>query len=121
MGSSQSTDKSGTASASENGKKSMYRRYQDAKGPRPINDDDILKYTGKTRSELHAWADTQPGVGKNQLAGSITVGPPSGLGGQAAAAGYGGWGPSAAPRDENRGMKFPPQSEGAKDVKDVED
>ncbi|KAF4595081.1 hypothetical protein GQ602_000694 [Ophiocordyceps camponoti-floridani] len=27
---------------------------------RPISDDDIKKYTGKTRDELTAWADSQP-------------------------------------------------------------
>ncbi|KAF4985294.1 hypothetical protein FDECE_16667 [Fusarium decemcellulare] len=95
-------------------KKSLYQRYQDKRrGPGP-SDEDILKYTGKTREELNTWADTQPGVGRNQLAGRISAGPTTGLGGVAAADGYGGWGPSAEPNDENRGMKFPPQKEAKK-------
>ncbi|CAM1510903.1 Fc.00g084160.m01.CDS01 [Cosmosporella sp. VM-42] len=88
--------------------KSIYQRYQDKKNGPGISDEDLKKYTGKTREELNAWADTQPGVGKNQLAGKISMGGTSGLGGVAAADGYGGWGPSAEPNDGKRGMKFPP-------------
>lgn len=111
MGSSQSANKSDSG---EETKKSLYRKYQDKKGPKAINDDDILKYTGKTRGEINTWAETQPGVGKNQLAGKIAAGPASGLGGAAAAGGYGGWGPSAEPQGANRGMKFPPKDLEAK-------
>lgn len=89
-------------------KKSLYQRLQDKKRGPGISDEDLQKYTGKTREQLSAWSETQPGVGKNQLAGSIAVGPTSGLGGTAAGAGLGGWGPSAVPNDGKRGMKFPP-------------
>ncbi|GAO13406.1 uncharacterized protein UV8b_00610 [Ustilaginoidea virens] len=95
--------------------KSLYRKYQDAKGPKPIKDEDILKYTGKTRDQLHAWADETPGVGRNQLAGKLALGPASGLGGAAAAAGYGGWGTDAEPRGPSRGMKFPPGRDGGEE------
>lgn len=106
MGSSQSTTKS---DQEPNKSKSLYQKYQEKKGPKPISDEDILKYTGKTRAEINDWADTQPGVGKNQLAGKISIGNASGLGGAAAAGGFGGWGPSAEPQGPNRGMKFPPK------------
>ncbi|KAF4341336.1 hypothetical protein FBEOM_4809 [Fusarium beomiforme] len=92
-------------------KKTLYERFQAGKKSKPLSDEDILKYTGKTRDELSKWADSQPGVGKNQLAGSITAGPISGLGGVAIGDGLGGWGPSAVPNDKNRGMKFPPAKE----------
>ncbi|KAG8676578.1 hypothetical protein FPOAC2_02684 [Fusarium poae] len=90
-------------------KKSLYRRYKDSKAPVPLSDEDIQKYTGKSREELKTWADSTPGVGKNQLAGRATIGETSGLAGVAMADGYGGWGPSAEPNDVNRGMKFPPK------------
>ncbi|EKJ77844.1 hypothetical protein FPSE_01937 [Fusarium pseudograminearum CS3096] len=90
-------------------KKSLYRRYKDSKAPVPLSDEDIKKYTGKTREELGTWADSTPGVGKNQLAGRAMIGEASGLAGVAMADGYGGWGPSAEPNDVNRGMKFPPK------------
>ncbi|KAM0425087.1 hypothetical protein ACHAPT_009647 [Fusarium lateritium] len=72
-----------------------------------LSDEDIKKHTGMSRDELNAWAETQPGVGKNQLAGRVNAG--SGLGGVAAADGLGGWGPSTEPNDGKRGMKFPPE------------
>ncbi|KAF5019593.1 hypothetical protein F66182_8403 [Fusarium sp. NRRL 66182] len=87
--------------------KSLYRRFKDSKKSVPLSDEDIQKYTGKTREELSAWADSQPGVGRNQLAGRA-AGPASGLAGVAIGDGLGGWGPSAEPNDANRGMKFPP-------------
>jgi hypothetical protein len=105
MGSSQSAQK---PDAGETPKKSIYQKYQEKKGPKPISEEDVIKYTGKTKAELATWADNQPGVGKNQLAGKITMGNASGLGGVAAAGGLGGWGPSAEPQGPNRGMKFPP-------------
>jgi hypothetical protein len=92
-------------------KKSLYRRYKDSKAPVPLSDEDIQKYTGKSREELKAWADSTPGVGKNQLASKALVGDASGFGGMAMGDGYGGWGPSAEPNDENRGMKFPPKKD----------
>ncbi|KOS21928.1 hypothetical protein ESCO_002118 [Escovopsis weberi] len=92
-------------------KKSLYQSFQEMKrGPGP-SEADIKKYTGKSRDELAAWAETQPGVGKNQLAGKITIGPAAGLGGVATAGGFGGWGMGAEPLGENRGMKFPPATE----------
>ena len=111
MGSSNSTPNDDSKS------KSIYQRYQDKKRPVAIPEEDLVKYLGKTRSELNTWADSTPGVGKNQLAGKITLGPASGLGGSAAAEGYGGWGPGAEPSGPNRGMKFPPQ----KPTKTLED
>lgn len=78
-------------------RKSLYRRYEDAKSGRnkPISDDDIQKHTGLTRDELSTRSHDQPGVAGNQNAGSITAGPVTGLGGLDTAAGYGGWGPDA--------------------------
>ncbi|RGP78201.1 hypothetical protein FLONG3_3680 [Fusarium longipes] len=90
-------------------KKSLYRRYKDSKAPVPLSDEDIKKYTGMNREELKTWADSTPGVGKNQLAGRAMIGEASGLVGMAMADGFGGWGPSAEPNDVNRGMKFPPK------------
>lgn len=104
-----STDDTSTKTLMEpKPKLSLYQRYQEWKRGPPIKDEDVKKYLGVTKNELMTWADSQPGVGKNQLAGSISAGPTSGFGGMAAGSGYGGWGPSAAPNDKNRGMKFPP-------------
>ncbi|KAK5996891.1 hypothetical protein PT974_02238 [Cladobotryum mycophilum] len=114
MGSSQSTDSGET-------KKSLYMAWQEKKRGKGPSDEDIKKYTGMTRDELNTWAETQPGVGKNQLAGKISVGPASGFGGVAAAGGYGGWGPSAEPNDGNRGMKFPPRPPQQQPKKEVLD
>lgn len=97
-------------------KKSMYRRYEDKKrGPGP-SDEDILKYTGKTRDELNAWAENEPGVGKNQAAGKLTMGAASGFAGEAAAGGLGGWGVEGT-----RKMKFPPKQVPAKTVDDSDE
>ncbi|KAK2604164.1 hypothetical protein N8I77_007115 [Diaporthe amygdali] len=88
-------------------KKSLYQRYSDAKTGRdrpPISDADLQKHTGMTRDELTDWAQDRPNVAGNRRAGAIDSGPASGLGGMAAADGYGGWGPDAA-----GGLKFPPQ------------
>lgn len=103
------TDTATTSGPEEKTKKNLYQRWQDKKRGKPISDEDLQKYLGKSREEIIAWSETRPGVGKNQLAGGIAIGPASGLGGVAAADGYGGWGPSAAPKDANRGMKFPPE------------
>lgn len=86
-------------------KKSLYRRYEDAKSGRnnQISDEDMKKYTGKTRDELNEWAKTAPDVAGNQMAGKIDNGPATGLGGAAAAGGYGGWGFEAGAR-----AKYPP-------------
>lgn len=89
--------------------KSLYRRYADAKSGRntSLSDEDVKKYTGMTRGELRRWAETRPGVAGNQAAGKIDAGPASGLGGLAAASGYGGWGTDAAGK-----LKFPPRPRG---------
>ncbi|KPM38281.1 hypothetical protein AK830_g8287 [Neonectria ditissima] len=113
MGNSQSGTSPGDTAAEPDTHRSFYQRRQDRKRGKPLSDEDMLKYTGKSRDELKAWADGRPGVGKNQLSGTVTMGDTSGLGGMAAAEGYGGWGPSSNPNDENRGMKFPPAKEGA--------
>ncbi|KAF4450250.1 hypothetical protein F53441_6532 [Fusarium austroafricanum] len=114
------TTKGNSSSPEENkDKKTLYERFQAGKKPVPISDEDILKYTGKTRDELNTWADNQPGVGKNQLAGTVTVGPVSGFGGVAMGEGLGGWGPSAVPTDANRGMKFPPHKPESKEVTEL--
>lgn len=96
-------------------KKSLYQKFQDKKRGPPISDADLLKYTGKSREEFDSWRETQPGVGKNQLCGTLAVGGASGLGGVAAAGGVGGWGPGAAPSGPNRGMKFPPEQKSEKE------
>ncbi|KAK2592355.1 hypothetical protein QQS21_009935 [Conoideocrella luteorostrata] len=119
MGSPQSKS-AGSNSPDAEPKKSLYQRYHDKKDRTPIKDEDILKYTGKTREELNAWAETQPGVGKNQLAGRIDVGPASGLGGLAVADGYGGWGADSNPQGPSRGMKFPPEREQQEERKEKE-
>ena len=101
-------------------KPSLYQRFKKAKGPQPISDEDIKKYTGKSHGELKEWADVTPGVGKNQLAGKLAMGEAAGLGGMAAGFGYGGWGPGAEGSGPNRGMKFPPtkkESEGSAEYK----
>jgi len=89
-------------------KKSLYQRYVDAKRGRnvQISDADLLKYTGKTKDELQAWAKDRPGVAGNQPAGKLAMGPATGLGGMSAGEGYGGWGPSAEAK-----QKFPPKAQ----------
>ncbi|TQV94182.1 hypothetical protein V2A60_002762 [Cordyceps javanica] len=109
MGLFKSNDK--TAADGQGEKKGLYQRYQDSKRGEPISDADLLKYTGKTREQFDSWKDTQPGVGRNQLAGTLAMGNAAGLAGVATAGGYGGWGPGAAPGGPNRGMKFPPQQQ----------
>ncbi|TQV93126.1 hypothetical protein IF1G_08429 [Cordyceps javanica] len=89
-------------------KKGLWQRCQEKLRGQPISDEDLLKYTGKTRAEFDTFKETTPGVGRNQLAGTLAMGSAPGLGGTAAAYGVGGWGPGAAPEGEDRGMKFPP-------------
>lgn len=102
-------------STEEGGKKSTYQKYQEKKrGPGP-SDEDILKYTGKSRDELNTWAADRPNVAGNQVAGKIDMGAASGLGGAAAAGGYGGWGTEAG-----KGAKYPPAPKPAKKL-DEED
>lgn len=102
-------------SSEEPPQKNILERMRDKKRGVPLSDEDILRATGKTRDELKEWADKTPGVGKNQLAGKINAGETTGLGGMAAADGYGGWGPGAEPNDGNRGLKFPPGKEGVRE------
>ncbi|KAK1765875.1 hypothetical protein QBC33DRAFT_560313 [Phialemonium atrogriseum] len=84
--------------------KSLYRRYADAKSGRnaSLSDEDV-----KNCVVGRCWAETRPGVAGNQVAGKIDAGPASGLGGLAAASGYGGWGTDAAGK-----LKFPPRPRG---------
>ncbi|KAG7286410.1 hypothetical protein NEMBOFW57_008720 [Staphylotrichum longicolle] len=95
-----------TEATSKPKKKSLYQRYVDAKRGRnvQISEEDMLKYTGKTKAELQDWAKDRPGVAGNQAAGTLAMGPASGLGGAAASEGFGGWGPDAAGK-----LKFPPK------------
>ncbi|KAK4151858.1 hypothetical protein C8A00DRAFT_16771 [Chaetomidium leptoderma] len=99
-------------------KKSLYQRYVDAKRGRnvQISDADLLKYTGKTKEELNEWSKDRPGVGKNQPAGKLAMGPAVGLGGLEVADGYGGWGPSAEAE-----LNFPPKPRQDKKMQDEED
>ncbi|KAK0744254.1 hypothetical protein B0T18DRAFT_305113, partial [Schizothecium vesticola] len=83
-------------------KPSLYRRFQDAKRGE-LKEEDILKYTGKTKDDIVNWSKTAPGVAGNQAAGKLDMGGTSGLGGMSAAEGYGGWG-----WDANSKPKFPP-------------
>lgn len=89
-------------------KKSLYRRYEDAKSGRSnsISEEDMQKYVGMTAEELSKWSQDRAGVAGNQNAGSITAGPATGFGGVAAGGGYGGWGPGA-----NGALKFPVRKE----------
>ena len=76
----------------------------------------VVYYSGSVDTPF---TDTTAGVGKNQRAGAINIGSASGLGGVAAADGYGGWGMGAEPGDKtSRGLKFPPQKPAAKEVED---
>ncbi|KAK3368754.1 hypothetical protein B0H63DRAFT_489136 [Podospora didyma] len=95
--------------------RSLYRRYRDSKRGE-ISEEDVLKYTGKTKSQINEWAKNEPGVAGNQPAGKIDMGNASGLGGLAAGGGYGGWGP-----DANSPLKFPPQQPASNTTKKVID
>lgn len=96
-------------------KKSLYRRYEDAKSGRnnAISDEDMIKFTGMTRTEVQKWSQHRPGVGGNRNAGDITAGPASGLGSVAASAGYGGWG-----TDARGDLKFPPKGQHGQDSRE---
>lgn len=81
-----SDPKEGQAAAGDSSdKKSLYTRYKNARMGRDnkISSEDLEKYTGKSRTELEKWAETTPGVGKNQV--SITAGCSPGIGGDLAA------------------------------------
>ncbi len=87
-------------------KKSLFRRWSDRNKSEPISDEDLLKYTGKTREEFDEFKNSTPGVGGNRVAGTLTMG--GSMVGIGAADGVGGWGHSAGATGENRGLKFPP-------------
>ncbi|OAQ95757.1 hypothetical protein LLEC1_00381 [Akanthomyces lecanii] len=70
-----------------------------------ISDEDLLRYTGKTRAEFDNFKENTPGVGRNQLAGTLAMGSAQGLGGIAATYGAGGWGPGAAAGEAEAGPK----------------
>ncbi|KAK1753773.1 hypothetical protein QBC47DRAFT_47918 [Echria macrotheca] len=95
-------------------KKSLYQRYMDAKTGRNIEipDEELVKYTGMTKAELHEWAKDRPGVGGNQPAGKLAMGQASGVGGYETAKGYGGWGPGAEGE-----LKFPNKTKSGDDGK----
>lgn len=80
----------------------MYKKYQDLKrgsGTSGISDEELQKYTGKTRAELEEMAKTTPGVGGNQAAGSLLAGGNSGFGmAGGTGEGLGGWGHSESSR-----------------------
>lgn len=84
----------------------MYRRFKDSKASRSdaISDEDMLKYTGRTKAEVKDWSKTAPGVAGNQAAGKLSMGDTTGLGGLEAAEGYGGWGTNAGAEP-----KYPPE------------
>ena len=88
MGSSSSTQKNGSDEA-DGSKPSMYRRFKDSKASRSdaISDEDMLKYTGRTKAEVKDWSKTAPGVAGNQAAGKLSMGDTTGLGGLEAAEG----------------------------------
>ncbi|KAK5660602.1 hypothetical protein OQA88_13165 [Cercophora sp. LCS_1] len=96
-------------------KKSIYRRFQDAKRGE-LSEEDVLKYTGKSKDEIREWGKDRPGVAGNQAAGKLDMGGTSGLGGMATGEGYGGWGHGA-----NAPPKFPPKSEAKKIDSEGED
>ncbi|KXJ89891.1 hypothetical protein Micbo1qcDRAFT_165278 [Microdochium bolleyi] len=59
-----------------------YRAYRDARAGRSaqFSDEEIEKYTGKTRAELDKWAVSTEGVGRWQKASSMMAGGTVGLG-----------------------------------------
>ncbi|KAK3998161.1 hypothetical protein QBC44DRAFT_313949 [Cladorrhinum sp. PSN332] len=118
---SSNTDNSNTAAAAaadQPKKKSLYQRYWEFKNHRnkQISDEDMLKYTGKSRSQLNEWSKTAPGVGGNQPAGTLAAGPAHGIGGAAAGEGLGGWGFGAKGK-----LKYPNQGEQKKEGKKVDE
>lgn len=90
------------AASTHEPKKSLYQRLADSKRGE-ISEADVAKYTGMSKTQLKNWAQDRPGVAGNQAVGVITAGAPSGLGGQHAADGFGGWG-----ADSNSAPKHAP-------------
>ncbi|KAK0734600.1 hypothetical protein B0T26DRAFT_634073 [Lasiosphaeria miniovina] len=93
-------------------KRSLYQRFRDSKTGE-ISEEDVLKYTGKSKSQIMEWAKNEPGVAGNRAAGTLTMGETTGFGGLATAEGYGGWGPNS-----NAPLKFPPKQPAGKKVTD---
>jgi hypothetical protein len=71
-------------------KKSLYQRFEEAERGE-IKPEDVLKYTGKTKEELDAWAKTEAYVAGNQPATGVVGGV---------------WG-----RVQDVEMRFPPKKE----------
>lgn len=71
--------------ATADAKKSLYVRYKNARTGRDnkISDEDLEKFTGRDRVQLEKWAETAPGVGKNQV--SIAAAGTPGIAGELAA------------------------------------
>ena len=58
-----------------------------------MTDEELARYTGKTRAEFDDYARSAPGVAGGQGAGSLTVGGTSGVGlAWGVGEGLGGWG-----------------------------
>ncbi|KAJ0385829.1 hypothetical protein COL922a_005634, partial [Colletotrichum nupharicola] len=54
-------------------KKSLYQRLTGSRSGE-ISEEDMPKYTGKSKEELKEWAKDRPDVGKNQEAGRVDRG-----------------------------------------------
>jgi hypothetical protein len=59
---------------------SLKQRFSSARNSRvgDITDDDLKKYTGRTRAEIKEWAAGRQGVGADQPAGRIEAGAQAG-------------------------------------------
>ncbi|KAK7755186.1 hypothetical protein SLS62_002691 [Diatrype stigma] len=79
------TTASMTDQAPADAKEGLYVRYKNARMGRnnKISDEELEKFTGKDRVQLEKWAETTPGVGKNQI--SIAAACSPGIGGDLAA------------------------------------
>ena len=76
-------------------------------GKSAISDEDMLKYTGKTKAEVVEWAKDRPDVAGNQSCATVGAGPAGG-------GGLTGWGPIAK-------AKFPPTPTAKKELDDESD
>jgi hypothetical protein len=80
------------ASATYGNEAGRYHKLETS-GVEQISDEDLLRYTGKTRAELHEWARDRPGIAGDQAAGDSRMRKQAtGLRGYQSAKGYGGWG-----------------------------
>lgn len=66
-------DSSSSTSPPAAKKPGWYARYESKKRGE-ISDEDLQKYLGKSKGEIMAWAENEPGVGKNQSAGKLSRG-----------------------------------------------